>query len=106
MSIPPPPSQPPAGGFGAPQDPPPGGFGAQVPPVPPAPPAPPQQPPAQPAAPQPPAAQPPADPRLPAYGNPQAGAGYVTRGAPGQFSPPGALGAPHHALYFFFIFCI
>ncbi|MFD6940274.1 PQQ-binding-like beta-propeller repeat protein [Streptomyces goshikiensis] len=95
MSIPPPPSQPPAGGFGAPQDPPPGGFGAQVPPVPPAPPAPPQQPPAQPPAPQQPAAQPPADPRLPAYGYPQAGYGYPQQpGAPGQFSPPGAPGAP------------
>ncbi|MCX4543188.1 PQQ-binding-like beta-propeller repeat protein [Streptomyces sp. NPDC012746] len=100
MSTPPPPSQPPAGGFGAPQDPPPGGFGKQVPPVPPAPPQqppmPPQMPPQQPPAPQ---QQPPAppagDPRQPAYGYPQAGYGYPQQpGAPGQFSAPSAPGMP------------
>nr|WSX51506.1 PQQ-binding-like beta-propeller repeat protein [Streptomyces sp. NBC_00974] len=81
MSTPPPPSQPPSGGFGAPQDPPPGGFGgpAPVPPaapaMPSAPPPPPAQPPTvpagQPAAPAAPAAPAP----QPAYGYPQDG-GY------------------------------
>ncbi|OKK16732.1 hypothetical protein AMK16_23730 [Streptomyces sp. CB00455] len=73
MSTPPPPSQPPSGGFGAPQDPPPGGFGAP-PPVPPAPPAPPQQPPTQ-----------------PAYGYPQTAPGYgypQQPGTPPPFGPP------------------
>ncbi|MFG2992306.1 PQQ-binding-like beta-propeller repeat protein [Streptomyces sp. NPDC048257] len=80
MSTPPPPSQPPSGGFGAPQDPPPGGFGAPVPPSgPPAPPAPPAGPP-----PQPPAAQ-------PAYGYPQTGPGY---GYPQQPGGPQSFGAP------------
>ncbi|MDJ0380572.1 PQQ-binding-like beta-propeller repeat protein [Streptomyces sp. G-G2] len=43
MSTPPPPNQPPSGGFGAPQDPPQGGF-APPPAAPPVPPMPPQQP--------------------------------------------------------------
>lgn len=77
MSTPstPPPSQPPSGGFGAPQDPRQGGFGATppVPPVPPAMPAAPPQPPAQP--PTVPAGQP-ASPAEPAYGYPQAAYGY------------------------------
>ncbi|MEW2414163.1 PQQ-binding-like beta-propeller repeat protein [Streptomyces sp. NPDC046866] len=99
MSTPPPPHQPPAGGFGAPQDPPPGGFGAP-PPVPPAPPAAPQQPPLPPAAPQqppaPPAAPPapagPAGPQQaqPAYGYPQQGYGYPQQGAPGPYGAPTA----------------
>ncbi|MFD7789431.1 PQQ-binding-like beta-propeller repeat protein [Streptomyces nojiriensis] len=67
MSIPPPPSQPPSGGFGAPQDPPPGGFGAPVPP------------------PEPAAAQ-------PAYGYPQTGPGYGYPQQPGTPSPYGAPG--------------
>ncbi|MER5761425.1 hypothetical protein [Streptomyces sp. NPDC002082] len=91
MSTPPPPSQPPSGGFGAPQDPPPGGFGKPEdqppggfggpPPVPPAMPAgPPPPPPAQPPA-QPPAAQPPTVPAgqpagQPSYGYPQESYGY------------------------------
>lgn len=81
MSIPPPPSQPPSGGFGAPQDPPPGGFGAPVPPSGPAAPqaGPPQQ--------QPPAVQ-------PAYGYPQTGPGYGYPQQPGTPSPYGAPGAP------------
>ncbi|MFE9479722.1 PQQ-binding-like beta-propeller repeat protein [Streptomyces spororaveus] len=65
MSIPPPPSQPPSGGFGAPQDPPPGGFGAPVPP--------------------------PGPDAQPAYGYPQTGPGY---GYPQQPGPPPAYGAP------------
>ncbi|MFB7265269.1 PQQ-binding-like beta-propeller repeat protein [Streptomyces nojiriensis] len=69
MSIPPPPSQPPSGGFGEPQDPPPGGFGAPVPPTEPA------------------AAQ-------PAYGYPQTGPGYGYPQQPGTPSPYGAPGAP------------
>ncbi|MFA7761020.1 PQQ-binding-like beta-propeller repeat protein [Streptomyces sp. NRRL S-448] len=69
MSIPPPPSQPPSGGFGAPQDPPPGGFGAPVPP------------------PEPAAAQ-------PAYGYPQTGPGYGYPQQPGTPPPFGAPGAP------------
>ncbi|KJY17288.1 MULTISPECIES: outer membrane protein assembly factor BamB family protein [Streptomyces] len=80
MSTPPPPSQPPSGGFGAPQDPPPGGFGAPKPPA--GPPSPPPGPPA--AAPQPPAAQ-------PAYGYPQADPGY---GYPQQPPAPSPYGAP------------
>ncbi|MFJ7592019.1 PQQ-binding-like beta-propeller repeat protein [Streptomyces sp. NPDC097617] len=78
MSTPPPPSQPPSGGFGAPQDPPPGGFGAPVPP--PGPAAAPQAGPPQ----QPPSAQ-------PAYGYPQAGPGY---GYPQQPGTPPPFGAP------------
>ncbi|MFD7262986.1 PQQ-binding-like beta-propeller repeat protein [Streptomyces sp. NPDC059874] len=80
MSTPPPPSQPPSGGFGAPQEPPPGGFT----PPPPMPPAPPQQPPTQPVTQpaQPPAAQGPAG--QPAYGYPQPGPGY---GYPQQSGP-------------------
>ncbi|MGZ9931387.1 outer membrane protein assembly factor BamB family protein [Streptomyces sp. NC-S4] len=70
MSIPPPPSQPPSGGFGAPQDPPPGGFGAPVPP-------------SEPAAPQ---------PAQPAYGYPQTGPGYGYPQQPGTPSPYGAPG--------------
>ncbi|MGW9088574.1 outer membrane protein assembly factor BamB family protein [Streptomyces yangpuensis] len=90
MSTPPPPSQPPSGGFGAPQDPPPGGFGAPKPPAgPPAapagPPAPPAGPPAAPAA----AQQPPAG--QPAYGYPQADPGY---GYPQQPAAPAQYGAP------------
>lgn len=83
MSTPPPPSQPPSGGFGAPQDPPPGGFGAPTPP--PGPPAPPAGPPAPPQ--QPPAAQ-------PAYGYPQPGPGYGYPQQPGTPPPFGAPGAP------------
>ncbi|WP_371616238.1 PQQ-binding-like beta-propeller repeat protein [Streptomyces sp. NBC_00454] len=90
MSTPPPPSQPPSGGFGAPQDPRQGGFGA-TPPVPPVPPAMPSAPPQQPAQPptvpvgQPAAGAPPAapapgapgaQPAEPAYGYPQAAYGY------------------------------
>ncbi|MCP3758714.1 PQQ-binding-like beta-propeller repeat protein [Streptomyces sp. TBY4] len=84
MSTPPPPSQPPSGGFGAPQDPPPVGFGKPedqppggfggppaVPPAMPAgpPPPPPSQPPTVPSAPP---AAPPAGPPSgqPAYGYP------------------------------------
>ncbi|MFB6480939.1 PQQ-binding-like beta-propeller repeat protein [Streptomyces virginiae] len=80
MSIPPPPSQPPSGGFGAPQDPPPGGFGAPVPPPGPAAPqaGPPQQ---QPAG-------------QPAYGYPQTGPGYGYPQQPGNPPPFGAPGAP------------
>ncbi|THA81383.1 PQQ-binding-like beta-propeller repeat protein [Streptomyces sp. A0592] len=80
MSTPPPPSQPPSGGFGAPQDPPPGGFGAPTPPA--GPPSPPPGPPA--AAPQPPAGQ-------PAYGYPQSDPGY---GYPQQPAGPAQYGAP------------
>ncbi|MBZ9596265.1 PQQ-like beta-propeller repeat protein [Streptomyces erythrochromogenes] len=76
MSTPPPPSQPPSGGFGAPQDPPPGGFGAPQPPA---------GPPAAPAA----AQQPPAG--QPAYGYPQADPGY---GYPQQPAAPAQYGAP------------
>ncbi|MGW1775143.1 outer membrane protein assembly factor BamB family protein [Streptomyces sp. NPDC002104] len=73
MSTPPPPSQPPSGGFGAPQDQPPGGFGGP-PPVPPAMPAGPPPPP--PAMPPTPPAMPPAAPAGPpagqgSYGHPQ-----------------------------------
>ncbi|MFD9412482.1 proline-rich domain-containing protein [Streptomyces sp. NPDC059989] len=105
MSTPPPPSQPPSGGFGAPQDPPPAnaagtpapggfgqpapppphGFGQPTPPPPPGPPAPPQQPPAAP-------------PAQPAYGYPQpgpaAGPGYgypQQPGTPPPFGQPGTL---------------
>ncbi|MEV7446942.1 PQQ-binding-like beta-propeller repeat protein [Streptomyces sp. NPDC091204] len=82
MSTPPPPSQPPSGGFGAPQDPPPGGFGAPTPPAgPPAPPAGPPAPAQQPAAP-------------PAYGYPQTGPGYGYPQQPGTPPPYGAPGAP------------
>ncbi|MFE4264666.1 PQQ-binding-like beta-propeller repeat protein [Streptomyces sp. NPDC056883] len=92
MSTPPPPSQPPSGGFGAPQDPPPGGFGKPEdqpsggfggpPPVPPAMPAgPPPPPPAQPPTAQPPTSQPPTVPAgqpagQPSYGYPQESYGY------------------------------
>ncbi|WP_405679806.1 PQQ-like beta-propeller repeat protein [Streptomyces sp. NBC_00868] len=92
MSTPPPPSQPPSGGFGAPQDPPPGGFGQ--PPAPPVPPAPPQQPPAaSPQQQQQPAAPPAAPPAgQPAYGYPQQpgpGYGYPQQpGTPAPFGPP------------------
>ncbi|MFF8270452.1 PQQ-binding-like beta-propeller repeat protein [Streptomyces sp. NPDC016562] len=87
MSTPPPPHQPPSGGFGAPQDPgpapaagnpAPGGFGAPTPPppqAPPGPPAPPQQPPSG----------------QPAYGYPQPGPGY---GYPQQPGSPPPFGAP------------
>ncbi|MFE9930685.1 PQQ-binding-like beta-propeller repeat protein [Streptomyces sp. NPDC005533] len=81
MSTPPPPSQPPSGGFGAPQDPPPGGFGAPTPPA--GPPAPPAGPPAQP-----PAGAP------PAYGYPQTGPGYGYPQQPGTPPPFGAPGTP------------
>lgn len=88
MSTPPPPNQPPSGGFGAPQDPPPGGFGAPgTPPPPPGPPTPPQQPPAAP-------------PAQPAYGYPQpgpaAGPGY---GYPQQPGTPAPFGAPTTPMY-------
>ncbi|MFE0580416.1 PQQ-binding-like beta-propeller repeat protein [Streptomyces sp. NPDC058874] len=75
MSTPPPPSQPPSGGFGAPQDPPPGGFGAPMPPA---------GPPSPPAAPHPQAGQ-------PAYGYPQADPGY---GYPQQPAAPAPYAAP------------
>ncbi|MBT2456102.1 PQQ-binding-like beta-propeller repeat protein [Streptomyces sp. ISL-86] len=102
MSTPPPPSQPPAGGFGAPQDPPPGGFGApQNPPpggfgAPVPPPAPPSAPPVPPAPPQqPPAAAPTAvDGGQPAYGYPQAGYGYPQQ--PGAQQPFGPATTPMH----------
>lgn len=76
MSTPPPPSQPPSGGFGAPQDPPPGGFGA--PPPPPGPPAKPAGPPPPPAQPPTVPAGPPAAPPTgpPSYGYPQEAYGY------------------------------
>ncbi|WP_329384561.1 PQQ-like beta-propeller repeat protein [Streptomyces sp. NBC_01351] len=84
MSTPPPPSQPPSGGFGAPQDPPKGGFA----PPPPVPPAPPQQPPTQPVTQpaQPPAGQPPAGQA--AYGYPQPGPGYGYPQQPGPATTP------------------
>ncbi|KJY46514.1 hypothetical protein VR46_08675 [Streptomyces sp. NRRL S-444] len=103
MSTPPPPNQPPAGGFGAPQDPPPPGFGAPqatpsggfgTPPVPPVPPTAPQQPPVPPTVPAAPAA--PAGPPQgqPAYGYPQQGYGYPQQQpAPGAGAPP-QFGAP------------
>lgn len=76
---PPPPNQPPQGGFGAPQDPPPGGFGAPTPPPPQAPSyGYPQTPPPA----QPPQGPPPGQP---GYGYPQA-PGQVPGQAPGQ--PP------------------
>ncbi|MFJ4781104.1 PQQ-binding-like beta-propeller repeat protein [Streptomyces sp. NPDC088762] len=85
MSTPPPPSQPPSGGFGAPQDPPPGGF---APPGPPVPPPAPQQPPAAP-------------PAQPAYGYPQpgpaAGPGYGYPQQPGTPPPFGPPTAPMYA---------
>ncbi|WP_405440140.1 PQQ-like beta-propeller repeat protein [Streptomyces avidinii] len=86
MSTPPPPSQPPSGGFGAPQDPPPGGFGAPVPPPGPAAPqpGPPQQPPSA----------------QPAYGYPQTGPGYgypQQPGTPPPFGTPPAPAAPLQA---------
>ncbi|MFF4430275.1 PQQ-binding-like beta-propeller repeat protein [Streptomyces sp. NPDC001513] len=86
MSTPPPPSQPPSGGFGAPQDPPPGGFGAPTPPA--GPPAPPAGPPAPPAGPPAPAQQP------AAYGYPQTGPGYGYPQQPGTPPPFGAPGTP------------
>ncbi|MFF7298166.1 PQQ-binding-like beta-propeller repeat protein [Streptomyces sp. NPDC008265] len=95
MSTPPPPSQPPSGGFGAPQDPPPagaggtpapGGFGAPTPPA--APPAPPSAPPAAPPAGP---AGPPA--QQPAYGYPQTGPGYGYPQQPGTL-PYGAPQSP------------
>ncbi|MCX5147325.1 PQQ-binding-like beta-propeller repeat protein [Streptomyces sp. NBC_00320] len=92
MSTPPPPNQPPAGGFGAPQDPHPGGFGAPQP-GPPVPPAPPQQPPVPPTMPAAPAVPPQGQP---AYGYPQQGYGYPQQqpapdaGAPPQFGAPTA----------------
>ncbi|WP_330330860.1 PQQ-like beta-propeller repeat protein [Streptomyces sp. NBC_00536] len=93
MSTPPPPNQPPSGGFGAPQDPPPGGF-APPPAAPPVPPAPPQQPPHQPGAaygyPQqqpaygyPQAPQPPQTVPAPAYVPPASGGGSGTGGTGG-----------------------
>ncbi|CAM5388362.1 response regulator transcription factor [Streptomyces avidinii] len=80
MSTPPPPSQPPSGGFGAPQDPPPGGFGAPVPPPGPAAPqsGPPQQPPSA----------------QPAYGYPQTGPGYGYPQQPGTPPPFGPVPSP------------
>ncbi|MFD9355948.1 PQQ-binding-like beta-propeller repeat protein [Streptomyces sp. NPDC060031] len=83
MSTPPPPSQPPSGGFGAPQDPRP-----SVPPVPPTAPQPPAQPPAAPA-------QPPTAPGQAAYGYPQASYGYPQQ--PGAQSPYGAQTTPMYA---------
>ncbi|MCJ1678990.1 PQQ-like beta-propeller repeat protein [Streptomyces sp. APSN-46.1] len=95
-NTPPPPGQPPAGGFGAPQDVPPGGFGAPMPPVPPAPPHQPPAPPAPPAAPPTPPAAPPS--AQPAYGYPQTGDpgyGYPQQpGTPAPFSAPSSPGMP------------
>ncbi|MEU9377934.1 PQQ-binding-like beta-propeller repeat protein [Streptomyces sp. NPDC048255] len=91
MSTPPPPHQPPPGGFGAPPppgQPPAGGFGAPTPPPPP------QQPPTPPPVPQQPPAPPqqaPGAPAQPAYGYPQAGPGYgypQQPGTPPPFGPP------------------
>ncbi|MGW5130271.1 outer membrane protein assembly factor BamB family protein [Streptomyces sp. NPDC004135] len=91
-----PPSQPPNGGFGAPQDPPPqgGGFGAPTPPPPQGPPQPgygyPQQPPQQPG----PYGQP--GPYAPGpYGQPQQGPyGQPQQGPYGQPQQPGPYGQP------------
>ncbi|MFZ3470835.1 PQQ-binding-like beta-propeller repeat protein [Streptomyces sp. 4.24] len=85
MSTPPPPSQPPSGGFGAPQDPPPGGFGGP-PPVPPVPLAKPSEPPRPPAQPPSVPAQPPTVPT----GQPAA----APPAAPAVPGPPAAPGAP------------
>ncbi|MCX4692877.1 PQQ-binding-like beta-propeller repeat protein [Streptomyces sp. NBC_01408] len=91
MSTPPPPHQPPPGGFGAPPppgQPPAGGFGAPTPPPPQQPPTPPPVPQQPPAPPQ----QPPGAPAQPAYGYPQAGPGYgypqQQPGTPPPFGPP------------------
>ncbi|MEU8838770.1 PQQ-binding-like beta-propeller repeat protein [Streptomyces roseus] len=105
MSTPPPPHQPPAGGFGAPQEPAPGGFGAPQPPPapqgapqpPPMPPAPPQQPPVPPAPPTAPAAPGAAPQEQPAYGYPQQGYGYPQPPA-GAGAPP-SYGAPTAPMY-------
>ncbi|MFD5936857.1 PQQ-binding-like beta-propeller repeat protein [Streptomyces sp. NPDC060333] len=78
MSTPPPPSQPPSGGFGAPQNPPPGGF--STPPLPSAPPSVPQQPPGAPSY-----GYPQQPPGAPSYGYPQ---------QPGAGTPPPAFGHP------------
>lgn len=83
MSTPPPPSQPPSGGFGAPQDPPPGGFGA--PPSPPAPPA-------MPAGPPPLPPQPPTVPAGPPAG--QASGGHLPVVAGGGYPQEQSYGYP------------
>ncbi|MFD5509919.1 PQQ-binding-like beta-propeller repeat protein [Streptomyces sp. NPDC127051] len=110
MSTPPPPHQPPAGGFGAPQEPAPGGFGAP----PPVPPAAPQQPPMPPTAPQAAPQQPPVPPTAaptapaapgvpdqgqPAYGYPQQGYGYPQQQPPAGAGAPPAYGAPTAPMY-------
>ncbi|MFI5865929.1 PQQ-binding-like beta-propeller repeat protein [Streptomyces sp. NPDC051546] len=94
MSTPPPPSQPPSGGFGAPQDPPPAGFGKPADPPPGGFGGPPPVPPATPAGPPPPPAQPPAVPAQPptvpagqpagqpSYGYPQQPYGYPQQPQP------------------------
>lgn len=83
MSTPPPPSQPPSGGFGAPQDPPPGGF-------------PPPAHPAMPAGPPPPPpAQPPTVPAGPPAG--QASYGYPQEQAYGYPQQPQPVTAPMYA---------
>lgn len=85
MSTPPPPSQPPSGGFGAPQDPPPGGFAA-----------PPPAHPAMPAGPPPPPpAQPPTVPAGPPAG--QASYGYPQEQAYGYPQQPQPVTAPMYA---------
>ncbi|WP_328299081.1 PQQ-like beta-propeller repeat protein [Streptomyces sp. NBC_00435] len=88
MSTPPPPSQPPSGGFGAPQDPPPGGFGAPQNPPPGGFGTPPPVVPAKPAGPPPPPAQPPTVPAAPPA---------VPQGQPGAPAGPAAYGYPQEA---------
>ncbi|MEU9730545.1 PQQ-binding-like beta-propeller repeat protein [Streptomyces sp. NPDC048002] len=83
-----PPSQPPNGGFGAPQDPPPqGGFGTPQPPQSP-------QPPAQPPQTPPPPQAPPAGTPQPGYGYPQQPGPYGQPQQPGPYATPGPYGAP------------
>ncbi|MCX4778877.1 PQQ-binding-like beta-propeller repeat protein [Streptomyces sp. NBC_01264] len=94
MSTPPPPSQPPSGGFGAPQDQPPGGYGAPKDQPPGGFGGPPPVPPAMPAGPPPPPAMPPAPPAVPptvpagapagqaSYGYPQEPYGYPQQPQP------------------------
>ncbi|MFE0671849.1 PQQ-binding-like beta-propeller repeat protein [Streptomyces sp. NPDC058867] len=82
-----PPSQPPNGGFGAPQDPPPqGGFGTPQPQSP--------QPPAQPPQTPPPPQAPPAGTPQPGYGYPQQPGPYGQPQQPGPYATPGPYGAP------------
>ncbi|MGW6707796.1 outer membrane protein assembly factor BamB family protein [Streptomyces sp. NPDC054956] len=91
MSTPPPPSQPPSGGFGAPQEPQPGAFGAP-PPVPPTAPAKPAQPPQPPAQPPTVPAGPPAAPETPAAPATPATVPSAPAAAPSPASPAGEPG--------------